>query len=194
MIMHIYRPLRSWGKVIFSQASVILSRGGLPGPGGCLVCGGLLGGCLLRGVPAPRRCLLLGGGVPGPGGCAWWRPPNGTANATGGTHPTGMHSSYVTKWVFGYIKLETLYLYLDTECFVQICLMWFILPKVDSGIKMNRYRNEWVHNPPFLWSKKTWTTRKHSSRMRTVRCSGRRGGGDICPGGLPQCMLGYTPL
>ena len=28
-------------------------------------------------------------------------------------------------------------------------------------------------------------TRMHSSRMRTVRCSGRRGGG------LPQCMLGY---
>ena len=40
----------------------------------------------------------------------------------------------------------------------------------------------------------------HSSRMRTVRCSGRRGGSapvhvGIClPGGqcLPQCMLGYV--
>ena len=29
-------------------------------------------------------------------------------------------------------------------------------------------------------------TRKHSGRMRTVRCIGRRG----C---LPQCMLGYLP-
>ena len=54
----------------------------------------------------------------------------------------------------------------------------------------------------------------HSSRMRTVRCSGRGGGvylpgGGVCLGGvsdlgvypsmhwaggcLPQCMLGYTP-
>ena len=43
----------------------------------------------------------------------------------------------------------------------------------------------------------------HSSRMRTVRCSGRRGvshrglsaQGIVCPGGcLPQCMLGYTSM
>ena len=55
-------------------------------------------------------------------------------------------------------------------------------------------------------------TRMHSSRMYTVRCSGRRGGcipactgwgcvypsmhwAGVCPGGCPpQCMLGYTPL
>ena len=30
-IKHYYRPQRSWGKVIFSQASVILSIGGVPG-------------------------------------------------------------------------------------------------------------------------------------------------------------------
>ena len=43
-------------------------------------------------------------------------------------------------------------------------------------------------------------TRMHSSRMRTVLCSGRRGGGCLpggrcLPGGgcLLQCMLGYTP-
>ena len=46
-------------------------------------------------------------------------------------------------------------------------------------------------------------TRMHSSRTRTVRCRGRRGegvylGGVSIPactgrGGLPQCMLGYTP-
>ena len=57
-------------------------------------------------------------------------------------------------------------------------------------------------------------TRMHSSRMCTVRCSGRREGvypsmhwaggvcleggvclgGNVCPGGcLLQCMLGYTP-
>ena len=42
----------------------------------------------------------------------------------------------------------------------------------------------------------TWKTRKHSSRMRTVRCSGRRGGGGLLQplegGCLPQYMLGYT--
>ena len=43
--LHCYRPQQSRGKVIFSQASVIL-----------------LTGCL---VPHPGR------GVPGPGGCAW---------------------------------------------------------------------------------------------------------------------------
>ena len=41
-----------WGKVICLHLSVILSTGGVPGPGGCLV----LGGCLV------------------PGG-AWWRSP-----------------------------------------------------------------------------------------------------------------------
>ena len=75
-----YRPQRSWGKVMFLQASVILFTEGLPGPGG---------------VPGPGGLLL--GGVPGPGG-AWSRgaggdpPPPGTATAAGGTHPTGMHS------------------------------------------------------------------------------------------------------
>ena len=42
---------------------------------------------------------------------------------------------------------------------------------------------------------------KHSSRMHTIRCSGRRGGGvsALVHAGIPargcllQCMLGYTP-
>ena len=38
---HFYRPQRSWGKVMFSQASVILSTGGVCSRGrGCLVSGG----------------------------------------------------------------------------------------------------------------------------------------------------------
>ena len=41
------------------------------------------------------------------------------------------------------------------------------------------------------------TTRMHSSRMRTVRCSGRLGGGRCLPkGGLPErcvCPGGCTP-
>ena len=39
--MNIYRPQRSWGKVIFSQASQGgLAPGGMPGPRGGLVPGG----------------------------------------------------------------------------------------------------------------------------------------------------------
>ena len=87
-----------------------------PGGGGCLV----LGGCLVPGgawsergawsgrVAGPGGCLVPGDiwsggipglGVPGPGGawsgrCLVETPPPlpRTATATGGTHPTGMHS------------------------------------------------------------------------------------------------------
>ena len=52
----LYRPQRSWGKVIFSQASVILSTRGVPGPGR---------GLLLGGVPGPGGGCLVPGGVPG---------------------------------------------------------------------------------------------------------------------------------
>ena len=64
-----YRPQRSWGKVIFSQARVILFTGGgvVPGPGGVVL---------------------------GPGGCLVENPPR-TATAAGGTHPTGMHSCFL---------------------------------------------------------------------------------------------------
>ena len=50
-----YRPQRSWGKVIFSQVSVILSTGA---GGGCLVPGS--GGVCAGGVPRgpPGRLLL----------------------------------------------------------------------------------------------------------------------------------------
>ena len=44
-------------------------------------------------------------------------------------------------------------------------------------------------------------TRKHSSRMRTVHCSGRRGWGGLLARGclpawgcLPHCILGYLPV
>ena len=57
MSMYFYRPQRSWGKVIFSQASVIL----------------LTGGGLLRGVlpPGGGECILVcsqGGVVENPPG------------------------------------------------------------------------------------------------------------------------------
>ena len=64
LALHIYRPQRSWGKVIFSQASVILfTGGGVPGPGG---------GSSPRGVPDPGGVCSWGWGLV-PGG-AWWRP------------------------------------------------------------------------------------------------------------------------
>ena len=50
-----------------------------------------VGGCFLRGVLPPRGGVLPPGGV-------WWRPP-GTATAAGGTHPTGMHSSFKNKYM-----------------------------------------------------------------------------------------------
>ena len=84
-----YRPQRSWGKVIFSQASVILLTGGYASFRGVLPRGGVLppgaggassggGGCFLRvgalppgGVMLPPRgCFLLWGALlrGGPGG------------------------------------------------------------------------------------------------------------------------------
>ena len=58
---------------------------GVPGPGG---------GCLVPGDAwSLGGCLVLGGSGPGgPGG----DPPPQTATAAGGTHPTGMHSCYLT--------------------------------------------------------------------------------------------------
>ena len=69
----IYRPQHSWGKTIFSQASVIPSTEW---------CAWFQGG-LVPGVSGS-------GGVSDHGG-AWWRPPR-TATAAGGTYPTEMHS------------------------------------------------------------------------------------------------------
>ena len=88
-----YRPQRSWGKVIFSQASVILSTGGLSAPRGVWSRRSLLPGE----VPGPGG-LLLGGWLPGPGrclvrGCLVETPPR-TATAVRDTHPTGMHSCF----------------------------------------------------------------------------------------------------
>ena len=69
--VHFYRPQRSWGKVIFPQASVILLTEG--------------------GVPSPRGCLLLGVGLV-PGG-AWWRPPHDG-------HCCGRYASYWNAFLY----------------------------------------------------------------------------------------------
>ena len=87
-------PSTKLGKVIFSQASVILSTGGESAPGG---------GCLVWGVPGPGGCLVWGGCLVGGawpwGGGAWSEgvpggDPPGTATAVSGTHPAGMHSCF----------------------------------------------------------------------------------------------------
>ena len=65
-----------------------------------------------------------------------------------------------------------------------------------------------IKNATFLLTEIFVRTSMHSSGMRAVRSSGRRGegvypsmhwAGGVCPGGclpggcLPKCMLGYTP-
>ena len=81
-VCHFYRPQRSWGKVIFSQASVILIMGG---GGGCLLPGGVCSGrCPLRRMPA------LGGGACswGGGACSWEGGAcSGGVSAPGGGMP-----------------------------------------------------------------------------------------------------------
>ena len=72
-----YRPQRSWGKVMFSQACVILFTGGLAWllegvhgcRGVCVVGGGMRGcwgACMVAG-----GCVWLQGGMCGCGGHAW---------------------------------------------------------------------------------------------------------------------------
>ena len=93
-----YRPQRSWGKVIFSQAFVILSTGG-----GGVVCG-CRGACVVA-----RGCMVARGGAWLPGGMCGCGGVHGCGGAcvvvgghawdtmrygqwAGSLHPTGMHS------------------------------------------------------------------------------------------------------
>ena len=125
---HYYRPQTKFAKVMFLHLSVshsvhgggglllgVSGPGEVPGPGGCLLRGGVCswGGCLVLGGGVCTRVLFLhlsvshsvhrGGllqGVPGPVGKGIWPggvetpPPHVTATAAGGAHPTGMHSCY----------------------------------------------------------------------------------------------------
>ena len=76
---YIYRPQRSWGKVIFSQASMILSTGGGSSRGGGGACswGGV---CSWGGLQAHTQGGIWGGSGPGPHPRGklrgiWSRPP-----------------------------------------------------------------------------------------------------------------------
>ena len=76
-LVYFYRPQRSWGKVIFSQASVILlTGGGVPAPGG---------GCSQGGVWSRGVVWSWGGGLV-PGGCIVETPRDG--------HCCGRYASY----------------------------------------------------------------------------------------------------
>ena len=97
-----YHPQRSWSKVIFSQASVILSTGGVCSRGGP----GSGGVPAPRGMPAPGGCLVLG--VPG-------GEPPGAATAAGGTRPNGKHSCPIC-FYRPQMKLQ------EGNVFISICL------------------------------------------------------------------------
>ena len=92
---HHYRPQRSCGKVMFSQASVILFTGGVSALG-----------CVWQ-TPPPQADAPHQADTPLPGAC-WGTPPL-VATAADGTHPTGMHScssKYILHmyWYFAYIS------------------------------------------------------------------------------------------
>ena len=87
-IIHFYRPQRSWGKVIFSQASVILLTGG------CLLPGGLLwGGVCSRGGLVPGEVVCSGG------------VPDGDPPKDG--HCCGRYASYWNAFLFRLYVLQT---------------------------------------------------------------------------------------
>ena len=85
-----YSPQQSWGKVIFSQASVILLTGGGSAPGGLL-----LGGCFLLG------CVSALGGV-----CSWgWAggdPPEQTHPMDG--YCCGRYASYWNAFLVSFVS------------------------------------------------------------------------------------------
>ena len=99
VIVDVYRPQRSWGKAIFSQASVILFTGGGGGVRGCL------SACwdttpLWQGRPPSKETPPGKADPPHPARHEHFPgqtpslplPPDGHCN--GSLHPTGMHSCY----------------------------------------------------------------------------------------------------
>ena len=100
-----YRPKRSWGKVIFSEACV---KNSVHGGGGACMAGGMRGrgmhgggACMVGGGMHGRRACVVGGHAC-QGVCMTHMPPPSPQADTmrysqwaGRTHPTGMHSRLI---------------------------------------------------------------------------------------------------
>ena len=138
---YFYCPQRSWGKVIFSQACVILFMGG----GSASV---------HAGIPPPRsRHPPLGPGTPSP---PWEQahpqqaPPPEAEHAgrysqrTGGTHPTGMQSFFfnscrcsVTMWTLNWILYEPTWKWFD------FCFRFYVNINEPLRIHLHREKAIW---------------------------------------------------
>ena len=112
-------------------------------------------------------------------------PPPPTATEAGGTHPTGMHSWWKCDWKQ---NLERMTMSLTARKYLR----------VHHGITPF-FGLFWALATPWLprghaskWQNHSWT-RIHSSRMRTVRCNGRRGGGCLPGGVYPSMHRGRHP-
>ena len=124
---HLYRPQRSCGKVIFSQASVSHSvHGGSVCLSACWVC------------PPPEKTLPLPGSTPlrsTPRSTP--PPPPPMVTAANGTHPTGMLSSLVCthcQWSPGTINSTHTGTHLHT--FAHISLLYFFRMKTTTVTSM----------------------------------------------------------
>ena len=104
-----YRRQRSWGKVMLLHVSLILFTGGHSYPSmPCRSLGGSPGphpGGSWGVWPGGLQAHTLGVSRPTPGGlcipvCTEATSPPWIATAEGGTHPTGMHSCLLVKFLF----------------------------------------------------------------------------------------------
>ena len=99
IISNIYRPQRSWGKVIFSECvKNSVHRGGMCGGGACMAAGvhGRWGVCV-AGSMHGRGCMvggICGGGMHGWGGVVGVGACMACGQWASSTHPTGMHSCW----------------------------------------------------------------------------------------------------
>ena len=153
---YFYRPQRSWGKVIFSQASVILLTGGGCFLGGVLPPGGyfLQGGASSRGRGASSGGVggasSFGGVLPlrgasslgGPGG-----DPPGTATAAGGTHPTGMHSCLTSVYLAEKFLIPiSLIILLSNNIRFLISFLTSIIRKISCSLEYWNYMTNLLCN------------------------------------------------